>query len=199
MELYVDDATARRWVDECKITPGPDLELPMGKVTHRYFSQERLEDIREQLNIPARVPEAIREDFFRYVKAGQMSFSYKPVMLKGMLRLVNDKGQAELGALVSYFRNFYEQRADADLQIEVSGAVINRVKEMNDFDIARLMLTMPFEKFERKFFLEHRKDLNLVGFVQALWKRLTVEDKAELIEICDRQIERYYTRRVASI
>ncbi|NLD50962.1 MAG: DEAD/DEAH box helicase family protein [Clostridiaceae bacterium] len=197
MELYVDDATARRWVDEAKISPGPDLELPMGRVTHRYFKRERLDDIREQLNIPARKQDEIRDDFFKYVKAGQMSNSYKPVMLKGMLTLVNDKGQMELGALVSYFHNFYEQRADADLQVEAPNAVINRVKDMSGFDVARLMLTMPFEKFERKFFLEHRKDLNHVAFVPALWKRLTEEDKTELIEICDRQIERYYARRVA--
>jgi hypothetical protein len=197
MELFVDDTTARRWVDEAKISPGPDLELPMGKVNHRYFKQERLEDIREQLNIPARKQDEVREDFFKYVKAGQMSNSYKPVMLKGMLTLVNDKGQAELGALVNYFRNFYEQRADAGLQVEVPNAVINRVKEMSDFDAARLMLTMPFEKFERKFFLEHRKDLNQVAFVPALWKRLSTEDKAEFIGICDRQIERYYSSRVA--
>ena len=98
--------------------------------------------------------------------------------------------------LVSYFRHFYEQRAEAGLPVEVSGAVINRVKEMSDFEVARLMLTMPFEKFERKFFLEHRKDLNQVGFVPALWKRLTAEDKVELMKICDRQIERYFARRV---
>ncbi|NLB52235.1 MAG: DEAD/DEAH box helicase family protein [Syntrophomonadaceae bacterium] len=197
MELYVDDTTARHWVDEAKISPGPDLELPMGRVIHRYFKRERLDDIREQLNIPARKQDEIRDDFFKYVKAGQMSNSYKPVMLKGMLTLVNDNGLMELGALVSYFRNFYEQRADAGLQVEVPNAVINRVKEMSDFDVARLMLTMPFEKFERKFFLEHRKDLNQVAFVPALWKRLSEEDKAELIRICDRQIERYYSSRLA--
>jgi len=196
MELYVDDTTARHWVDEAKISPGPDLELPMGRVIHRYFKCERLDDIREQLNIPARKQDEIRDDFFKYVKAGQMSNSYKPVMLKGMLTLVNDKGQMELGALVSYFRNFYEQRADTGLQVEVPSAVINRVKEMSDFEVARLMLTMPFEKFERKFFLEHRKDLNQVGFLSALWKRLTAEDKVELIGICYRQIERYYSKRV---
>jgi len=197
MELYVDDTTARHWVDEAKISPGPDLELPMGRVIHRYFKRERLDDIREQLNIPARKQDEIRDDFFKYVKAGQMSNSYKPVMLKGMLTLVNDKGQMELGALVNYFRNFYEQRAVAGLQVEVQSAVIKRVKDMSDFDVARLMLTMPFEKFERKFFLEHRKDLNQVAFVPALWKRLTPEDKAELIGICNRQIEKYYSSRLA--
>lgn len=41
----------------------PDFELPMGRVNHRYFHRERLEDIRQQLNIPARKPEEIRQDF----------------------------------------------------------------------------------------------------------------------------------------
>ncbi|WP_276624290.1 DEAD/DEAH box helicase [Syntrophomonas wolfei] len=198
LELYVDDATARRWVDEGKITPGPDFELPMGRVTHRYFHRERLEDIRQQLDIPARKPEEIRQDFFRYVKAGHMTTSHKPVMLKGMLTLVNEKGQVDLAALVSFFRAFYEQRADAGLQVEISNANINRVKEMNDFEIARLMLTMPFEKFERKYFLEHRKDLNQVAFVPSLWKRLTAEDREELLNICERQIDRYYETRLNS-
>ncbi len=198
LELYVDDATARRWVDEGKITPGPDFELPMGRVTHRYFHRERLEDIRQQLDIPARKPEEIRQDFFRYVKAGHMTTSHKPVMLKGMLTLVNEKGQVDLAALVSFFRAFYEQRADAGLQVEISNASINRVKEMNDFEIARLMLTMPFEKFERKYFLEHRKDLNQVAFVPSLWKRLTAEDREELLNICERQIDRYYETRLNS-
>jgi hypothetical protein len=168
----------------------------MGRVNHRYFQRERLEDIRQQLNIPARKPEEIRLDFFKYVKAGHMTTSHKPVMLKGMLTLVNEKGQVDLGALVSYFRAFYEQRADAGLHIEIPTATINRVKEMSDFDVARLMLTMPFEKFERKFFLEHRKDLSQVAFVPALWKRLSEEDKVELLGICERQIDRYYERRI---
>ncbi|NLD48527.1 MAG: hypothetical protein GX660_15285, partial [Clostridiaceae bacterium] len=115
---------------------------------------------------------------------------------KGMLHVVNEKGQADLGALVSYFRRFYEQRADTGLPVEVPNAEINRIKNMSDFEAARLMLTMPFERFERKFFLEHRKDLNQVAFVPALWKRLTTEDKTELLEICDRQIEKYYTKRL---
>lgn len=195
MELYVDDKTVRSWLAEDKISPGPDLELPMGRITHRYFKQDRLDDIRKQLGIPARKQEEIREDFFKYVKSGSMSASYKPVMLKGLLQAVNEKGQAELGALVSYFRSFYEQRADSGLPIDVPNAEINRVKAMSDFEVARLMLTMPFEKFERKFFLEHRKDLNQVAFVPALWKRLTDGDKEELIGICEKQIERYYEKR----
>lgn len=41
-----------------------------------------------------------------------------------------------------------------------------------------------------------RKDLNQVAFVPALWKRLTEEDKDELLDICERQIDRYYETRL---
>lgn len=119
-------------------------------------------------------------------------------------QLVNErkKFKSELVQFLGHnphFRAFYEQRADSGLPIEKQNAGINRVKEMSDFDIARLMLTMPFEEFERKFFLEHRKDLNKVAFVPALWKRLTEEDKMELIEICERQIKVYYESKVDAI
>jgi superfamily II DNA or RNA helicase len=196
MELYVDDTTARRYVDEGKISPGPDLALPMGRVTHRYFLRERLGEIRQQLNIKEREPDKIREDFFSFVRKGTMSTSYKPVMLLGMLTLADAKGQVDLAVLSKYFRDFYEQRVLDGLPIEVDGAAMNRVHEMNDFEVTRLMLAMPFEKFERKFFLEHRKDLTRVAFVPSLWRRLNISDRNKLINICQEQIGQYYERRL---
>jgi len=196
MELYVDDTTARRYVDEGRISPGPDLVLPMGRVTHRYFLRERLGEIRQQLNIKEREPDKIREDFFSFVRKGTMSTSYKPVMLLGMLTLADAKGQVDLAVLSKYFHDFYEQRVLNGLLIEVDGAAMNRVHEMNDFEVTRLMLAMPFEKFERKFFLEHRKDLTRVAFVPSLWRRLNISDRNKLINICQEQIGQYYERRL---
>lgn len=196
MELYVDDYTVRKWVEDGRISPGPDLEFPMGRIIHRYFKRERLDDIRLQLNIPARKPEELKKDFFKYVKAKNMSTSYKPVMLKAMLTLVDKKGQVELAALTAAFRKFFANRAERGLPIEIPGATMNRVAEMDDLEVARVMLAMPFEKFERKFFLEHRKDLNKVAFVPSLWKRLTAEDREELVQICESLIADYYERRV---
>lgn len=58
------------------------------------------------------------------------------------------------------------------------------------------MLTMPFEKFERKFFLEHCRNLNKVAFVPSLWKRLGDEDREELLHICERQLQEYFSKRI---
>ena len=148
------------------------------------------------MSIKEREPEKIREDFFKFVSGGAMSASYKPVMLLGMLTLADEKGQMDLAALSKYFRDFYEQRALDGLPIEVDGAAMNRVHEMSDFEVTRLMLAMPFEKFERKFFLEHRRDLTRVAFVPSLWKRLSLSDRNELMNICQEQIRQYYERRL---
>jgi superfamily II DNA or RNA helicase len=195
-ELYVDDSTVRNWINTGKITPGPDFEVSMGNVTYKYFEKSRVDTIREQLGIEKRNPGQMKEIFMEYVKDGTMSASLKPVMLKGMLTLADSKGQVDLMELTRYFRKFYEDRADQGLAIEVRGAVVNRIIEMDDYQLANYMLKMPFEKFERKYFVEHKKELNKVAFSPNIWRKLSEAEKEHLINICDKQIRDYYERRV---
>ena len=42
--------------------------------------------------------------------------------------------------------------------------------------MTRSLLQNPFEKFERKRFVYHCKDLNLVGFDPVLWDKLDAAD-----------------------
>jgi len=198
-ELYVDDHTVRNWINNGRISPGPDFEMPMGQITYRYFKQSRVDSIREQLGIEKRTPDKMKDSFMDFVEEGGMSASYKPVMLKGMMTLADDKGEVDLSSLVGYFRKFYEDRADAGLPIESKGAVMNRVKDMENHELANYMLRMPFEKFERKSFVEHRKDLNKVGFSHNIWKKLSDEDKQLILNTCNEQIKDYYSRRVTSL
>jgi hypothetical protein len=137
-----------------------------------------------------------KDRVMEYVKDGTMSASLKPVMLKGMLTLADSKGQVDLMELTRYFRKFYEDRADQGLAIEVRGAVVNRIIEMDDYQLANYMLKMPFEKFERKYFVEHKKELNKVAFSPNIWRKLSEAEKEHLINICDKQIRDYYERRV---
>jgi superfamily II DNA or RNA helicase len=194
--LYVDDSTVRNWINAGKITPGPDIEVPMGNVTYRYFKKSRVDSIREQLGIEKRNPEQTKEIFMQYVREGAMSASLKPVMLKGMISLADSKGEVNLTELTRYFRKFYEDRAEQGLTIEIKGAVINRIKDMDDYQLANYMLKMPFEKFERKFFVEHKKDLNKVAFAPKIWRKLSEAEKSQIITICEEQIKDYYARRV---
>ena len=196
LELYVDDNTVRQWIDNGRITPGPDLEMKMGRVTYRYFYKSRIDEIRNVMGIKKRTAATLKEDFLSFVRTGDMSMSYKPVLLKGMLTLADTKGEVNLDELTIYFRNYYQSRADRNLPIEISKSTVNRINELTDFEVTRLMLTMPFEKFERKSFMEHKRELKRVAFNPQLWKLLNAGDRQQLIELCDQQLESYFERRV---
>jgi hypothetical protein len=45
---------------------------------------------------------------------------------------------------------------------------------MDDYQLANYMLKMPFEKFERKYFVEHKKELNKVAFSPNIWRKLSI-------------------------
>ncbi|GAB4329577.1 MAG: hypothetical protein OHK0047_16460 [Leptolyngbyaceae cyanobacterium] len=56
------------------------------------------------------------------------------------------------------------------------------------------MITNPFEKFERRKFVRRLKELTLLKFEPALWKRLTAEDKEALRAIAQTALIEYYQR-----
>jgi len=196
LELYVDDNTVRQWIDNGRISPGPDLEMKMGRITYRYFYKYRVDEIRSTLGIKKRTAATLKEDFLSFVRTGDMSMSYKPVLLKGMMTLVDAKGEVNLDELTRYFRSYYQSRADRNLPVETSKSTINRINELTDFEVTRLMLTMPFEKFERKSFMEHKRDLKRVAFNSQLWTALNEDDRDQIIKLCDEQLNGYFEKRV---
>jgi hypothetical protein len=107
LELYVADNTVRQWIDNGRISPGPDLEMKMGRVTYRYFYKNRIDEIRNILRIKKRTATTLEEDFLSFVRTDDMSMSYKPVLLKGMLTIANMKGEVDLDELIRYLRSYY--------------------------------------------------------------------------------------------
>jgi hypothetical protein len=170
----------------------------MGRVTYRYFYNNRIDEIRSKLGIKKRTAATLKEDFLSFVRSGDMSMSYKPVLLKGMLTLADAKGEVDLAELTCYFRNYYQSRADRGLPIETSNSTVNRISELSDFEVTRLMLTMPFEKYERKSFMEHKRDLKRVAFNYRLWKALNADDREGIIKLCDEQLVSYFEKRLRS-
>lgn len=42
--------------------------------------------------------------------------------------------------------------------------------------------------------LKHTKTLGIVRVDEAVWKRLTADEKTQIETICDEKLEQYYTR-----
>ena len=71
---------------------------------------------------------------------------------------------------------------------------MSRVTELDDVEVQRVLLGMPFEKFERRRYLKYDRDLAYVRFDARLWRQLGADDLKEIRTICQRSIESYYER-----
>jgi hypothetical protein len=191
-ELRVDDDTVRQRVKRQELSP--DLTVPAGEREYHFFRRERLQDLLAQYGVQPLTDENIRDQFLQFIEEGDMSSSYKPVLLVGMLDCADSAGRVRVLDLVTHFRRFYADRERNQLLIEAPKVKMARVSSFTDLEIERTMLSMPFEKFERKGFLRRLKDLAYVRFTETLWHRLADEDFAQIRRLASDQLDDYYQR-----
>ena len=113
----VQTETIERYVREGLLVP--DLVVPMSEHrTFKYFKEETLKKYAEQYGWTL-IDDSNRKDLFmEMVRQMDMSYSYKPVLLKAILSLADNKGRMKLSDIVDYFRKFYEARRAAGLVVE---------------------------------------------------------------------------------
>lgn len=192
IELGVGGGTAANWIRAGKLVP--DHSINMGSQTHNYFDKGRVEEIRAQFGIPKRTRATRKRDFLEFVSEMDMSSSYKPVMLLALLDCVDRDGRCRSADLVRCFREFYVNRDKAGLQVELGRNRMRRAAEMEHGEVAEVMFGMPFEKFERRRFLRHEKDVAWVGFDRTLWRALKPADLHSIREQAEAAIENYFSR-----
>ena len=87
-------------------------------------------------------------DVYRWaVRQMDMSYSYKPVLLKAVLLFADDKGRVKLSDIVTYFREFYEARQAAGLVVEKANSIYAK-GGYTDAQAQRNILSNPFKRFE---------------------------------------------------
>jgi hypothetical protein len=172
----------------------PDLVVPVGEREYQFFRRERLPEVLAQYGVRPLSDATIRDEFLKFIEDGDMSASYKPVLLLGMLDRADTAGRVRVLDLVTYFRDFYADRQKNGLVVESRNVKMARVSDMSDVEIERTMLAMPFEKFERKSFFRRLKDLAYVRFAEPLWRKLSEDDKAGIRRMAGDQLVQYYER-----
>lgn len=195
-ELEIELSTAQGFVKRA-VERGilqPDHTVRIGDKAYHYFNRDRINDVCAALGIEIIGPHNIRDRFIEFVMEMDMSASYKPVMVMAMLDSMDDRGRARVDDVVKRFRGFYESRQRAGMVVERKGAVMSRVTELSDAQVRGLMLRMPFEKFERRKYLEYDRDLAFVRFSRDLWRGLGRADLQDLRMRCENNINGYYER-----
>lgn len=174
-ELFISTGTVKAWVKkgEIQITKS----IPFGRSELNYFSPETVSEIRFIKGLKERTDETRFDDFFEFLEQKDYTFSYKIVFLLAFLRHLNEQGEAELSMVTLSYQMFYRQLLDRFGRVEKTNNPLNSVTNLENISyLQRSMLQNPFEKFERKRFIYHCKDLALISFDTVLWERFNKED-----------------------
>ena len=176
-ELFVSTGTIKNWLRKGELNP--DVEVPMGARKLRYFAPGRTAEIRAARGLKVHDESTQYDDLFEFLGERDYTFSYKMIFLLALFECGNARGEAKLDSLVAKYTGYYDDRRTQGLPVERANSPYNRKEMLADGDaMTRSILENPFEKFERKRFMHHCKDLAYIAWTSGLWARLRQESKA---------------------
>ena len=188
----VQTETIERYVREGKLVP--DLIVPMSEHrTFKYFKEETLKAYAEQYGWRL-IDDGNRKDLFmEMIRQMDMSYSYKPVLIKAILLCADVKGRVKLEDIVRYFRSYYEGRRLLGQKVEKANSIFAK-GGYTDKEAERNILANPFKRFEDMNMMHHTKTLGIVQVDESVWKALSAEEKMEIERICNEKLTKYYER-----
>jgi len=137
----------------------------------------------------------MKDKFLDMVRTMDMSFSYKPVLLKAMFDHIDEKGRVRVEDLVDYFIDFYEDRKRKGLVTEKKSSIYCK-EGYTRKDVERNIFTNPFKRFEDMRFMKRCKEIEYVEMNKQIFKRLTTAEIKWILDHCDKKLEDYYKKRV---
>jgi hypothetical protein len=191
--LRIDTTALRRWLERGKLRS----ELPRPNAHGGYFfRRDRIEAIRAELMgrpLPAS-NQAWCQEFIDFARSRNMTKSYKPVLLKAVLKLVNRDGEINIDELTREFRAFYLARQQAGLPVEFGPPNLTDTASMSDSRLRQLIIQHPLERFLIKGFLIYSPEESIVRFAPQLWGELRFWELLDIQQSANAQLEHYYSR-----
>ncbi len=149
--------TIDRYIRDGKIKP--DMEVPVSAhKSFKFFEKSTVKRYAELYGWTLITKDNIKKVFMDMVETMTMSYSYKPVFLLSFLDNMDDTGNARLEDVAASFARFYEERKEKGLPPEKKNCIFTR-GGYTQKDVERLILTMPFKRFEDMHVMHHAKQL----------------------------------------
>ena len=188
----VQSETVERYIKDGKVKP--DLSIPFGdKRMFHYFREESIRNIAKQYGWDLITPQNMADKFMKFIETMDMSFSYKPVLLKAIYEYMDSNGRVALPDVVDYFIDFYEDRKAHGMIAEKSTSIYQKGGYTRK-DVEKNILSNPFKRFEDMRFLMRCKDVETIEVNPIIFRKLTREDWLHIVDVCDKSLEKYYLR-----
>lgn len=188
----VASETVEKYIREGEIIP--DLIVPMSEHrTFKYFSEDTLNRTAEKFGWHL-IDDSNRKDMFmEMIRQMDMSYSYKPVLIKAILENADGKGRVRIDDIVEYFKKYYEGRRSSGVVVEKSNSIFAK-GGYTDKEAQRNILSNPFKRFEDMQMLRHTRTLGIIEVEPTVWRNLSDPEKEEMTAICDKKLDEYYKR-----
>ncbi|AXA81691.1 DEAD/DEAH box helicase [Faecalibacterium prausnitzii] len=188
----VQSETVERYIKDGKVKP--DLSIPFGdKRMFHYFREESIRNIAKQYGWDLIAPQNMADKFMKFIETMDMSYSYKPVLLKAIYEYMDSSGRVALPDVVDYFIDFYEDRKAHGMIAEKSTSIYQKGGYTRK-DVEKNILSNPFKRFEDMRFLMRCKDVETIEVNPIIFRKLTREDWLHIVDVCDKSLEKYYLR-----
>lgn len=188
----VQSETVERYIKDGKVKP--DLSIPFGdKRMFHYFREESIRNIAKQYGWDLITPQNMADKFMKFIETMDMSYSYKPVLLKTIYEYMDTSGRVALPDVVDYFIDFYENRKAHGMIAEKSTSIYQKGGYTRK-DVEKNILSNPFKRFEDMRFLMRCKDVETIEVNPIIFRKLTREDWLHIVDVCDKSLEKYYLR-----
>ena len=188
----VQSETVERYIKDGKVKP--DLSTPFGdKRMFHYFREESIRNIAKQYGWDLITPQNMADKFMKFIETMDMSYSYKPVLLKAIYEYMDTSGRVALPEVVDYFIDFYEDRKVHGMIAEKSTSIYQKGGYTRK-DVEKNILSNPFKRFEDMRFLMRCKDVETIEVNPIIFRKLTREDWLHIVDVCDKSLEKYYAR-----
>lgn len=195
--VSVQSETVERYIREGKLIP--DLEVPIGeRRSFKYFYPETVARYAREYNWKLITPANMKEMFMDMVTAMTMSYSYKPVFILAFLDHMDERGQARIEDVTQEFTSFYEHRLEQGKAAEKRPCIFTK-GGYTDKDVERLILSMPFKRFEDMNFMHHARHLGIIQLEKAIFRRLESVDIESIRECCRAALRQYFGEQDAVI
>lgn len=190
--VNVQSETIEKYIREGLIIP--DLEVPISEHrSFKYFDPIRPSEYARQFGWKLINLQNMKDMFMEMVTTMTMSYSYKPVFILAMLRNMNENGEAKLDEVVADFTDYYTERKECGLKPEKKKCIFTRESfEFTDKEVEKLILSMPFKRFEDMNFMHHAKHLGVLQIDKAIMKRLSEIDIERMEESCLLALKKYF-------
>lgn len=190
--VNVQSETIEKYIREGKIVP--DRIVPLsGHRSTKYFFESSLLNYIHKFGWGRVTDENRKEIFMRMVEIMDMSYSYKPVLIKAMLQLCDIEGVAKWPAIAKFFLDFYMNRRHNSLPVEKTNSVFS--KPNCTFEEAEKVIKIyPYKRFSDIGAIKYNCEMGELSFNSSIWNKLTENEKTRIIAICDLKLEEYYSR-----